>query len=137
MLHPFCCVQAAYTFDAGPNAVIYIRREHIPFVMAVLLNHFPVSDDSQIVTPRPELIPEVRSTIVPEALRCDADRVLPGAIGHVYHTSVRSMRVFWRVWFLILALSHSLQLTVVTLCRVRCRWAKVRHQPPAAWRWQV
>ena len=81
--------QAAYTFDAGPNAVIYVRREHVAHVLAVLLNHFPAADDSAIVTPRADLVASVRATPVPASLVCDADRVLHGAIGHIYHTSVR------------------------------------------------
>ncbi|KAI8923602.1 GHMP kinase [Entophlyctis helioformis] len=31
--------RAAYTYDAGPNAVLYIRREHVAEVVA-LINHF-------------------------------------------------------------------------------------------------
>ncbi|KAI8824076.1 diphosphomevalonate decarboxylase [Fimicolochytrium jonesii] len=31
--------RAAYTFDAGPNAVLYVRKEHVPEILA-LVNHF-------------------------------------------------------------------------------------------------
>jgi diphosphomevalonate decarboxylase len=31
--------QAAYTFDAGPNAVIYALKESVPQLLA-LVNHF-------------------------------------------------------------------------------------------------
>ena len=89
-MKPLTGLQAAYTFDAGPNAVIYLKREHVPFVLAVLLNHFPASSDAAIVTPNPDLLPAVRTVAIPAALRCDEDRVLHGAIGHIYHTSVRS-----------------------------------------------
>jgi hypothetical protein len=32
---------AAYTFDAGPNAVLYTTAAHAPRVLAALLAHFP------------------------------------------------------------------------------------------------
>ncbi|KAJ3154871.1 diphosphomevalonate decarboxylase [Geranomyces michiganensis] len=34
--------RAAYTFDAGPNAVLYVRREHVAEVLAVVNAVFPV-----------------------------------------------------------------------------------------------
>ncbi|KAI8806559.1 diphosphomevalonate decarboxylase [Cladochytrium replicatum] len=33
--------RAAYTFDAGPNAVIYARREHVPEILALVNRFFP------------------------------------------------------------------------------------------------
>ncbi len=47
-----------------------------------------MSDVAAVVTPSPDLLASVASIAIPEELRCDADRVLSGAIGNVYHTSV-------------------------------------------------
>ncbi|KAL6063208.1 Diphosphomevalonate decarboxylase [Balamuthia mandrillaris] len=34
-------IRAAYTFDAGPNAVIYLLQEHLPEFLSFLLHFFP------------------------------------------------------------------------------------------------
>ncbi|KAH8413585.1 hypothetical protein KR222_000443 [Zaprionus bogoriensis] len=35
------CLQAAYTFDAGPNACLYVLAEHVPRLLAAVQQAFP------------------------------------------------------------------------------------------------
>jgi diphosphomevalonate decarboxylase len=39
-------VQAAYTFDAGPNAVVFVERAHVQELLSLLLHCFPPADRS-------------------------------------------------------------------------------------------
>lgn len=80
-------VVAAYTFDAGPNAVIFTLAPDTAHVLSVLLNHFPVPASS-ISAASPGLVAAAAAAPVPAALVCDADRVVEGAVSYVYHTTV-------------------------------------------------
>jgi len=40
------CDQAAYIYDAGPNATIYIPKENIKKIVELLLRYFPQSQPS-------------------------------------------------------------------------------------------
>lgn len=58
--------RAAYTFDAGPNAVIYLREQHVPEVLALVHHYFPSSKgDAAFVRggnyPHLSVHPELRS----------------------------------------------------------------------------
>ncbi|GAA6022685.1 hypothetical protein JCM11491_000566 [Sporobolomyces phaffii] len=52
---------AAYTYDAGPNAVLYVQRKHTDDVVATVLEYFPQQADpraAQGATPRSSLPPQ-------------------------------------------------------------------------------
>jgi len=38
---------AGYTFDAGPNAVLFVRKDHVPIMLDALRHVFPPSSDSE------------------------------------------------------------------------------------------
>jgi diphosphomevalonate decarboxylase len=40
-------IRAAYTFDAGPNAVLYVLEKHVVEVGALMLHYFPAADNLQ------------------------------------------------------------------------------------------
>lgn len=69
-------VVCAYTFDAGPNAVIYTLKTHVPMLLAVFSKYFPTAEKPEDYCNKPgEYIAagENRSTLVPDELMkmCD------------------------------------------------------------------
>jgi len=37
----------AYTFDAGPNACLYLLEEHVPTVISIVRHFFPPPEESE------------------------------------------------------------------------------------------
>jgi diphosphomevalonate decarboxylase len=83
---------AGYTFDAGPNAVIFLLREHAPLVLAAVKAHFPVTDDiNQPFVSSAALDAEADAFTaagkLPATLQPAPGTDMPGAIRHVYYTT--------------------------------------------------
>jgi len=47
-------VVCAYTFDAGPNAVIYTLKAHVPMLLAVFSKYFPTAEAPKDYCNKPE-----------------------------------------------------------------------------------
>ncbi|CAL1547706.1 unnamed protein product [Lymnaea stagnalis] len=79
-------VKVAYTFDAGPNACLYLLEEDVPRVLSLVQHFFPPSQDKgeKFVT----------GLSVPEVPVCSKDvskislQQNPGAIKYIIHTKV-------------------------------------------------
>lgn len=61
-------VKAAYTYDAGPNAVIYTTQDALPEILQVVHHFFP-ADEEQAKTALPEHLAHIKGPIVPNALQ--------------------------------------------------------------------
>lgn len=87
---------AGYTFDAGPNAVIFALRQDAAQVLAVLLSHFPAPATAGAGAPFVSgsalagLQAEAEALLpgLPAALACPAGAAQPGGVRHVYATTV-------------------------------------------------
>lgn len=95
---------AAYTFDAGPNAVLYVLKDDTAFVLKLLLDHFPGHEAEAeagagagagagdlgpgfVSNPETQRAAEAAADIPPE-LACDGASRQPTAVRKIYHTTV-------------------------------------------------
>ncbi|XP_059156064.1 diphosphomevalonate decarboxylase-like [Physella acuta] len=76
----------AYTFDAGPNACLYLLDESVPRIMSIIKHFFPpaATDCSSFITGIP--IPDEPASTADIEQICLP--VSPGAIKYVIHTKV-------------------------------------------------
>ena len=89
---------AAYTFDAGPNAVIYARRVDVPVVLAAVTAAFPAGDRPAYLRGRTTMLTQTRraDTEKAAALLASGGRVAArllaepevGVLNYIMHTCV-------------------------------------------------
>ncbi|XP_023701355.1 diphosphomevalonate decarboxylase isoform X2 [Paramormyrops kingsleyae] len=76
--------RVAYTFDAGPNAVIYTLQQHVPEFVELLKYFFPTETNGEFLKGLP-----VSSVTLPEDLtKAIGMEPLPGGIGYIISTKV-------------------------------------------------
>jgi diphosphomevalonate decarboxylase len=83
------CNRAAYTFDAGPNAVLYCLKPHLVELTALILRYFPSESESYLS--RPDWCPVAANVVLDPALTAACDAVMPGcaaALQHIYITRI-------------------------------------------------
>jgi len=70
-------IVAAYTFDAGPNAVVYTLKEYIPMLLAVFSTYFPSTNDAKDYCNKPDMYVSAeknRCSLVPKELLVACDK---------------------------------------------------------------
>ena len=82
-------VRVGYTFDAGPNAVLFATEQHMPSVLASVLHAFPPPPHAAAgFVNKDHLAQQARATRLPDGLTARFPLVLPGAIKYVYATGI-------------------------------------------------
>lgn len=81
-------IKAAYTYDAGPNCVIYCLKQHVPEILSLVQEYFPPSKDIG-----PEGFYRGRTTEAPAPLSEELKSAIPapkieGGIKYVLHTGI-------------------------------------------------
>jgi len=82
--------QACYTFDAGPNAVLFTTTPQLPRLLAGLKAAFPASPDTEFIrgsTLHERLGGVPLEAIVPEEIP-SVEPLTPGTLKHILHTTV-------------------------------------------------
>ena len=81
-------IRAAYTFDAGPNAVLYTLEKHVVEICALMFKFYPEYGDEYI--PNTEFAEEVKSFEIDENLMRAVERTgrIPtsGEVKKIYYT---------------------------------------------------
>lgn len=86
-----CPPQAAYTFDAGPNAVLYVLRDDVPLVLKLMMRGFPAPEEESKMgafVDDEDLLARAAAAEVPYPLRWTEGVTKVPGVKHVYHTSV-------------------------------------------------
>jgi diphosphomevalonate decarboxylase len=83
-------VRAAYTFDAGPNAVVFLQKEDVEGFLALVLLVFPPAEGRTDFVNHGELAECARAAQPPAELlqRLESFRRVPCAVTRVIHTTV-------------------------------------------------
>lgn len=86
-------LQAAYTFDAGPNAVIYLEKQHVVETLALVLHHFGPHADTPLAdyVRDAALLKEVQAhELSKESLEAVKPDTMPpaGSLKYILHTTV-------------------------------------------------
>lgn len=85
-------IKAAYTYDAGPNAVIYAPRENMPDIIRLIAHYFPPAGDKYFVD-HYNVVPQ-GATLGDAFKPSDSfnDKVIPvfpaGSVSRLLHTKV-------------------------------------------------
>jgi len=73
-------IKAAYTFDAGPNAVIYVLRENVDEVLSIVHHYFPLENQSHHAERKKEVSDKLKESI--------GNVTFKGGIQRIIHTKV-------------------------------------------------
>eukprot|EP00316_Scyphosphaera_apsteinii_P008307 CAMPEP_0119346880 /NCGR_PEP_ID=MMETSP1333-20130426/108234_1 /TAXON_ID=418940 /ORGANISM="Scyphosphaera apsteinii, Strain RCC1455" /LENGTH=452 /DNA_ID=CAMNT_0007359401 /DNA_START=72 /DNA_END=1430 /DNA_ORIENTATION=- len=83
-------VRLGYTFDAGPNAVLLVLKEHITQALGAILHYFPPRAGCDVgYVNRADLYASARATALPDGLESLYPLTpMPSAVRYVYHSDV-------------------------------------------------